>query len=174
MKEFYAFIVAKHKAGLDKPRAALGDADALNDVQSMSSSTSKQPSSQDLEKMSANGQLLHQANEDYLNKFKLVCREMEQKFFGGKTEGPFIFGTKPTCFDHILYQELLTAMVLSGYGRASDMFSTDTAFRLYEIQKLSKWYSRMGQEEVSKRLAARLTDDLRGGNKEETVKIGRD
>lgn len=103
MKEFYAFIVAKHKAGLDKPPAALEDSGALSDVQSVSSGAGKQPSSQDLEKMSANEQLLHQANEDYLNKFKFVCRQMEQKFFVSKAEGPYIFGTKPTCFDHILY-----------------------------------------------------------------------
>ena len=139
----------------------------------MSSTTTKQPAFQDLEKMSKNEQLLHQANEDYLNKFKFACRQMEQKFFDGGPEGPYIFGTRPTCFDHILYQELLTAMVLSGYGRPSDMFSTDTAFRLYEIQKLAKWYSRMSQEQSSKTLAARFTDDLSGVKNEETVQIKR-
>lgn len=74
---------------------------------------------------------------------------MEEKFFPENHESTYIFGDKPSCFDHILYQELLTAMIISGNGKRTELFTTDSRFRLYSVQRLTKWYNRMAYQKVS-------------------------
>lgn len=139
------FIIAKHKAGLEKSQE-FENSDSFSDVASISSSRQRQSSYQ-LEQISKNQHLLQQANEEYLSKFKYICKLMEQKFFKEEHETTFIFSDRASCFDHILYQELVTAMIISGHGNAQEMFSSDASFRLYDIKNLSKWFNRMGHLE---------------------------
>ena len=74
---------------------------------------------------------------------------MESKFFKGESQ--YILGSeKPTCIDHVFYQEMLSAMVLSGNGSQSEFFSTDTASRLYKLKKLTKWYRSMSTDKSAK------------------------
>lgn len=65
---------------------------------------------------------------------------MEQKFFSDNFTGPFIFGEKPSIFDHALYHELLTAMVIPNIGKSNELFTEDDRFRIHRIDKMNKWY----------------------------------
>ena len=61
---------------------------------------------------------------------------MENKFFKTSKNGSvnsFIFGDKITVVDHVYYQELLSAMILSGQGTQSELFSADTNTRMYKL-----------------------------------------
>jgi hypothetical protein len=52
-----------------------------------------------------------------MQRFKFFCEQMENKFFKPNKNGAvnlFIFGDKITVVDHVYYQELLSAMILSG------------------------------------------------------------
>ena len=79
---------------------------------------------------------------------------MESKFFKG---GQFILGSeKPSCLDHVFYQEMLSAMVLSGNGSQSEFFSADTASRLYKLKNLTKWYRVMSSDKYSRQISDRF------------------
>lgn len=52
-------------------------------------------------------------------------------------------------------------MKISGNGKPTELFSTDTKFRLYDIQKLTKWYNTMAFLDVSKRLVEMFEKDLK-------------
>ena len=65
---------------------------------------------------------------------------MELKFF--KNGNKFIMGDRITCIDYVFYHELLTAMILSGNGTATeffnrDVFSVNANAKMY---KLTAWY----------------------------------
>jgi len=79
-----------------------------------------------------------------MTRFKFMCEQIEIKFFKGTNS--FIFGDKPSCIDHIFYQELLAAMILSGNGTQQEFFSADTEARLKKLKGLSKWYKQMANE----------------------------
>lgn len=60
-------------------------------------------------------------------------------------------------------------MTISGNGKPTELFSTDTRFRLYDIQKLSKWYNRMAYLNVSLELADRFLKDLKKPKKADKI-----
>ena len=89
MWEFYGIMTAASEAGLTKERDT---------------------SNRDQENFSK----LQQIHEEYLTRFKFMCTQIEQKFFTG--QNTFLFGEKATVVDYVFYQELLSAMILSGQG----------------------------------------------------------
>jgi hypothetical protein len=95
---------------------------------------------------------------------------MENKFFKQNKNGQvnqYILGDKPTCIDHVYYQELLSAMILSGQGTQSEFFSTDTATRLYKLKNITRWYRIMSQDKYSKAISDRFMKEMKtiGSNK---------
>jgi hypothetical protein len=85
---------------------------------------------------------------------------MESKFFKG--ENQYILGSeKPTCIDHVFYQELLSVMVLSGNGSQSEFFSADTASRLYKLKNLTKWYRSMSSDRCAKQISDRFIQEMK-------------
>lgn len=88
---------------------------------------------------------------------------MESKFFKGQNQ--YILGSeKPTCIDHVFYQELLSAMVLSGNGSQSEFFSADTASRLYKLKNLTKWYRSMSSDKCAKQISDRFIQEMKLSN----------
>ena len=60
---------------------------------------------------------LQKIHDEYMERFKFFCEQMENKFFKQNKNGAvnsYIFGDKITVVDHVYYQELLSAMILSG------------------------------------------------------------
>ena len=60
---------------------------------------------------------LQKIHDEYMERFKFFCEQMENKFFKANKNGvvnSYIFGDKITVVDHVYYQELLSAMILSG------------------------------------------------------------
>ena len=79
-----------------------------------------------------------------------------------------MFGANPTCIDYIYYQELLTAMILSGNGTENEFMASDTAARLYKVTNLTKWYRKMAQIEKCKKYAEKFKADLKSkGNQDD-------
>lgn len=127
MWEFYGIMTATNQAGLT-------NTNPLDAIQEPSENTHQQ---------------LQKIHDEYLTRFKFICEEMESKFFKGSNQ--YILGSeKPTCIDHVFYQEMLSAMVLSGNGSQSEFFSADTASRLYKLKNLTKWYRVMSQDKCSR------------------------
>lgn len=57
-----------------------------------------------------------------------MFQEMEAKFFtinGLPTNYRYFFSDKPSCFDHLMYQELLSVMLLSQHGTPTELFSNE-------------------------------------------------
>mmetsp|Transcript_7465 Transcript_7465/g.11650 ORF Transcript_7465/g.11650 Transcript_7465/m.11650 type:complete len:111 (+) Transcript_7465:605-937(+) len=104
-----------------------------------------------------------------MTRFKFICEQMEHKFFKSQhaqQQPLFILGSpKPTCLDYVFYQELLSAMILSGNGTQSEFFSADTATRLYKLNNLTKWYRSISQEKHSKSVADRFIQEMRSKKK---------
>ena len=71
---------------------------------------------------------------------------------------------KPTCIDHVFYQELLSAMVLSGNGSQSEFFSADTASRLYKMKNLTKWYRVMSADKFGRAISDRFIQEMKLSN----------
>ena len=126
-----------------------------------------------------------------MTRFKFICEQMESKFFKvqpsqsnsgsinhvSQSPAVYIMGTaKPTCIDYVFYQELLSAMILSGNGSQFEFFSADTATRLYKLINLTKWYRAMSQDKHCKMVSDRFIQEMRskkpsrGGKKKENSK----
>jgi hypothetical protein len=105
---------------------------------------------------------LSKIHDEYLTRFKFICEEMESKFFKGSQ---FILGSeKPSCLDHVFYQEMLSAMVLSGNGSQSEFFSADTQSRLYKLKNLTKWYRVMSSDKYSRSISDRFICEMKLSN----------
>ena len=90
---------------------------------------------------------------------------MENKFFktskNSNAVNSFIFGDKITVVDHVYYQELLSAMILSGQGTQTELFSADTNTRMYKLPNLTKWYRLVSQDKVSKNVSERFMKEMK-------------
>ena len=104
-------------------------------------------------------------HDEYMDRFKFFCEQMENKFFkptkNGTAVNTFIFGDKITVVDHVYYQELLSAMILSGQGTQSELFSADTAFRMYKLKNLCNWYRQVSADKVSKNVSERFMKEMK-------------
>lgn len=101
MWEFYGIMTATNQAGLSNQ--FLEDEGGNID-----------PRENEANKVNSKLQKVH---DEYMQRFKFFCEQMENKFFKPNKNGavnPFIFGDKITVVDHVYYQELLSAMILSG------------------------------------------------------------
>lgn len=99
-----------------------------------------------------------------MTRFKFICEEMESKFFKQNRNGivnQYIFGEKPSCIDHVYYQELLSAMILSGQGTQTEFFSADTATRLYKLKNMTRWYRLMSADKYSKSVSDRFMKEMK-------------
>lgn len=135
MWEFYGIMSATNQAGLTNNSSLNGGADLNSSNDGINPRRSLSPrSNKDLDKHNKSNLLLQKVHDEYMTRFKYMCEQMESKFFlkGDKTT-QFICSDKPTCIDYVYYQELLSAMVLSGNGSQSEFFSADTATRLYKL-----------------------------------------
>ena len=95
MWEFYGIMTVISEAGLTNHSTESNDE---NNADPMNTNVSK----------------LTQLHEEYITRFKFMCSQIEEKFF---TDGnTYMFGNKPSLADFVLYQELLSAMLLSGQG----------------------------------------------------------
>ena len=91
---------------------------------------------------------------------------MEKMFFTDReNDGDFIIGNKPCVFDFALYHELLNAMIIAGIGKSTQMFTEDQRFRMHKIRSLDKWYFKMGQIVINRRLVKEFLDDMKKGSK---------
>ena len=116
MWEFYGIMTATNQAGLrNVAMAGPYDDDKSSDAGSiMSTPKSRSNIPLDLELAHKQNSHLQKIHDEYMTRFKFMCEQIEIKFFKGTNS--FIFGDKPSCIDHIFYQELLAAMILSGNG----------------------------------------------------------
>jgi hypothetical protein len=99
-----------------------------------------------------------------MERFKFFCEQMENKFFKQNKNGAvnsYIFGDKITVVDHVYYQELLSAMILSGQGTQSELFSADTTTRLYKLKNLTEWYRLVSSNKVSKNVSERFMKEMK-------------
>ena len=153
MWEFYGIMTATNQAGLSTQLSM--DHDDLN--RNSAQRDSEHPMGQNI------SQLL-KIHDEYMTRFKFICEEMENKFFKQNKNGhsnQYILGDKPTCIDHVYYQELLSAMILSGQGTQTEFFSADTATRLYKLKNMTKWYRLMSQDKSSKSISDRFMKEMK-------------
>ena len=68
-----------------------------------------------------------------------MCGQIEQKFLVGPN--PFLFGDKATIVDFVFYQELVSAMILSGNGSQNEFLSVDKDARTDKLTQLTAWYN---------------------------------
>lgn len=102
MVEFYDIMIITNQAGLSN------QSDIMNH--------SSPKSAKDLDNHHRSNSQNQQIRDQYMSRFKFLCTNMEDEIFKNKQYGKFIFGESPSCIDHVIYQELLSAMVLSGSG----------------------------------------------------------
>lgn len=126
MWEFYGIMTAASQAGLTK-----------ND----DNPHSNKFYAEDLEKHNEHIQKLVQIHDEYLTRFRFMCEKIENKFFTGNNA--FLFGERPTIVDYVLYQELLSAMILSGNGSTSEFLAAENNERNTNLIKLTLWYQQM-------------------------------
>ena len=69
-------------------------------------------------------------HEEYLTRFKLMCEQIEQKL----GQNSYLLGDKPSIVDFVFYQELVSAMIISGKGTESDFLESE------KLAALKKWY----------------------------------
>lgn len=143
MWEFYGIMTAASQAGL---------------TNNEEERTSSKFYAQDLEKHNENIQKLKQIHEEYLTRFKFMCEKIEQKFFTNKNQ--FLFGDKPTLVDYVFYQELLSAMILSGNGSQSEFLIDDVQIRHTKLKNITQWYQAMSEVKACKALADEFLDAM--------------
>jgi hypothetical protein len=80
-----------------------------------------------------------------------MCEQIEQKFFTGSNQ--FLFGDKPMIVDYVFYQEILSAMVLSGHGTASEFLVEDIQDRFGKLKNVTSWYNNMSKVPACERQA---------------------
>ena len=68
-----------------------------------------------------------------------MCEKIEDKFF--TKDNKFLFGSTPTLVDYVFYQELLSAMILSGQGTATEFLTDDPQIRHTKLKNITAWYS---------------------------------
>lgn len=112
MYEFYGIMTAASQAGL---------------IQITSEEDSSRNEDEQMQK-------LRQVHEEYLIRFKFMCEQIEQKFLNGSNT--YLFGDSPTIIDFVFYQELLSAMILSGNGNQEEFLQGDAA----GLNHLKRWY----------------------------------
>ena len=72
-----------------------------------------------------------------------MCEKIENKFF---TDGnAFLFGEKATIVDYVIYQELLSAMILSGNGSTSEFLAEEGTDEQKKFKHLASWYKQMSK-----------------------------
>ena len=105
-------------------------------------------SAENLEGVNHNISKLQQIHEEYITRFKFMCGQIEDKFFGNNNT--FFFGSKASLIDYVFYQELLSAMILSGHGTRSEFLSEDTEARMSKLSNLTNWYREMSERQECK------------------------
>lgn len=80
-----------------------------------------------------------------------MCEKIENKFF---TDGnAFLFGEKPTIVDYVIYQELLSAMILSGNGSTQEFLAEEESEKQKKFKNLASWYKQMAKIKACKEQA---------------------
>jgi hypothetical protein len=74
---------------------------------------------------------------------------MEAKFFGHSAQKYIFDPEKPSVVDLVFYQELLSAMILTGLGTHNEFFKHDYKTQLNDLPKLTKWYKTISAEYAS-------------------------
>ena len=75
-----------------------------------------------------------------------MCEQIEQKFFTG--QNTFFFGDKATVVDYVFYQELLSAMILSGNGTQSEFLKAEPLDN--KLPHITKWYNQISNDKACK------------------------
>ena len=84
--------------------------------------------------------------------------QIEGKFFtGGNT---YFFGEKVTCVDFVFYQELLSAMILSGNGTTSEFFTSDSQTQNFDLKNMTKWYQAVASHHACKAHAFTFMEEM--------------
>ena len=87
-----------------------------------------------------------------------MCLQIEGKFFtNGNT---YFFGEKATCVDFVFYQELLSAMILSGNGTASEFFTSDSQTQMQDLKNMTKWYQAVASNSACKTHALTFIQEM--------------
>ena len=116
LHELYGVMVAICEAGLTQSTLSSGDA-----------KTEK----------------LKRLHSHYIDRFILMCDQIEQNFFvDGNT---FLFGEEISAVDYVVYQELLSAMILTGQGNQHEFFKSDSRAKL-RLQNVVQWYEQMAND----------------------------
>mmetsp|Transcript_3163 Transcript_3163/g.5280 ORF Transcript_3163/g.5280 Transcript_3163/m.5280 type:complete len:178 (+) Transcript_3163:276-809(+) len=119
MWEFYGIMASTSKAGLTNFNA-LQEGSEFSLDQESEFRNGQLRSENDLEKLSQSNQQLQKIHDEYMTRFKFICEQMEAKFFKNPQATPpkpFILdNAEPTCLDYLFYQEMVSAMILSGNG----------------------------------------------------------
>ena len=83
-----------------------------------------------------------------MDAFIVYCDKIEEKFINDNET--YFFGDTPSIVDHVFYQEMVSAMLISKKGNLSKFFKDDTATRL-QLKKLTDWYKKMSENQSSKK-----------------------
>lgn len=87
-----------------------------------------------------------------------MCMQIEGKFFtSGNT---YFFGEKATCVDFVFYQELLSAMILSGNGTTSEFFMSDSQTQMVDLKNMTKWYQAVASNQACKTHAYTFMEEM--------------
>lgn len=87
-----------------------------------------------------------------------MCEKIEDKFF--TKDNKFLFGATPTLVDYVFYQELLSAMVLSGQGTATEFLTDDPQIRHTKLKNISSWYSEICKVPQCKSMADEFINSM--------------
>ena len=136
MWEFYGIMTAASQAGL---------------TNRLDSHENHKFFAEDLEKHNDSISKLQQIHEEYLTRFKFMCEKIEQKFFTNNNK--YLFGDRPTLVDYVFYQEMLSAMVLSGNGTESEFLIDDVQIRHTKLKNLTAWYQSISEVKACKSYA---------------------